>query len=159
MRKLWMAPAGLHIEPGRLEDARDLARIHEQGFYRGWSTSEFEAFLADPACPVYVACDARRRLFGFALVRIAADEAELLTIAVDRKYRGKGIGQALMRAAFEDLLLTPAQKMFLEVAEDNAPAIRLYQGEGFVATATRQGYYPRPDGSRASALVMMRDLG
>ena len=159
MRKLWMAPAGLHIEPGRAGDARDLARIHAQGFYRGWSAGEFDSFLAEPATPVYIACDARRRIAGFALIRIAADEAELLTIAVDPKFRGKRIGQALMRAAFEDLQLTPARKMFLEVAEDNVAAIRLYKGEGFVTTATRKGYYPRPDGSQATALVMMRDLG
>ena len=36
MIKLWMAPAGLHIEPGETKDASELARIHAQGFYRGW---------------------------------------------------------------------------------------------------------------------------
>jgi ribosomal-protein-alanine N-acetyltransferase len=159
MIKLWMAPAGLHIEPGRVADAKELARIHALGFYRGWPVGEFESFLADDSTPVYVACDARRRIAGFALIRIAADEAELLTIAVDPKWRGKRIGQALLRAAFADLLLSPARRMFLEVSEDNGAAIKLYQREGFATISSRKGYYPKPDGSQATALVMARDLG
>ncbi|HTN63296.1 MAG TPA: GNAT family N-acetyltransferase, partial [Devosia sp.] len=137
----------------------DLARIHAQGFYRGWPREELDGFLGEPTTPVYVACDAKRRIAGFALIRHAADEAELLTIAVDPKWRGKRVGQALLRAAFDDLLLTPARRMFLEVDEQNAAAIRLYKGQGFSAIGARKGYYPRPDGSAATALVMARDLG
>ena len=159
MMKLWMAPGGLHIEPGQSNDAGELARIHAKGFYRGWPREEFIGFLTEPSTPLYVACDAKRRIAGFALIRHAADEAELLTIAVDPKWRGKKVGQALLRAAFEDLLLTPARRMFLEVDEQNAAAIRLYTGQGFVRVGTRNGYYPRPDGSAATALVMARDLG
>lgn len=159
MIKLWMAPAGLHIEPGKMADARELARIHAQGFYRGWPAGEFESFLADPATPVYVACDARRRIAGFALIRVVEDESELLTIAVDPRWRGKHIGQALLRALFDDLRMTPARRMFLEVSEDNAAAIKLYMREGFATISSRKGYYPKADGSQATALVMARDLG
>ena len=159
MIKLWMAPAGLHIEPGRMGDARELARIHALGFYRGWPVGEFESFLGDINTPVYVACDARRRIAGFALIRVVADEAELLTIAVDPKWRGKHIGQALLRAGFDDLLTTAARRMFLEVSEENAPAIALYRRQGFATISSRKGYYPKADGTQATALVMARDLG
>jgi ribosomal-protein-alanine N-acetyltransferase len=159
MIKLWMAPAGLHIEPGQPKDASDLARIHAQGFYRGWPAGEFTSFLNEADTPVYVACDAKRRIAGFALIRIAADEAELLTIAVDPKWRGKRIGQALLKATFDDLLMSPARRMFLEVSEDNAAAIKLYGKAGFATISSRKGYYPKPDGSAATALVMARDLG
>ena len=159
MIKLWMAPGGLHIEPGQTRDASELAAIHAKGFYRGWPSGEFASFLSERDTPVYVACDARRKIAGFALIRIAADEAELLTIAVDPKWRGKKIGQALLRAAFDDLLMSPARRMFLEVSEENVAAIKLYRGQGFASIAQRVGYYPRPDGSAATALVMARDLG
>ena len=92
-------------------------------------------------------------------MRIAADEAELLTIAVDPKWRGRGLGHALLNAAFDDLLMSPAKKMFLEVSEENTAAIKLYQRHGFTTISSRKGYYPRPDGSAATALVMARDLG
>jgi ribosomal-protein-alanine N-acetyltransferase len=159
MMKLWMAPGGLHIEPGETRDAKDLARIHAQSFYRGWPATDFVTFLADRNTPVYVACDARRRIAGFALIRTVADEAELLTIAVDPRWRGKGVGRALMDAVFADLMLSPARRMFLEVDEQNHAAIRLYEKLGFARISTRKGYYPRPDGSAATALVMARDLG
>jgi ribosomal-protein-alanine N-acetyltransferase len=159
MMKLWMAPAGLHIEPGQMGDARELARIHATGFYRGWPETEFAEFLDEASTPVYVACDSKRRIAGFALIRIAADEAELLTIAVDPKWRGKRVGAALLRAVFDDLLMSPARRMFLEVSEDNQAAIRLYKSQGFDTISQRKGYYPKPDGSAATALVMSRDLG
>jgi ribosomal-protein-alanine N-acetyltransferase len=159
MIKLWMAPAGLHIEPGRMADAKDMARLHALGFFRGWPVAEFESFLGDDATPVYVACDAKRRIAGFALIRVVGDECELLTIAVDPKWRGKGIGRALLEAVFDDLLMSPARRMFLEVSEENVPAIKLYQREGFSTISSRKGYYAKPDGSQATALVMARDLG
>ena len=159
MIKLWMAPAGLHIEPGKMADADELARIHAKGFYRGWPTAEFASFLGERDTPVYIACDAKRRIAGFALIRIAADESELLTIAVDPKWRGKRIGEALLKAAFDDLLMSPAKRMFLEVSEDNANAIKLYRRQGFETISSRKGYYPKPDGTAATALVMARDLG
>jgi ribosomal-protein-alanine acetyltransferase len=159
MMKFWMAPGGLHVEPGETRDARDLARIHAQSFFRGWPTEEFASFLADRNCPVYVACDARRRIAGFALIRTVADEAELLSIAVEPRWRGKGVGRALMDAVFADLMLSPARRMFLEVDEQNHAAIRLYEKLGFSTISARKGYYSRADGSAATALVMARDLG
>ncbi|KKB07897.1 ribosomal protein S18-alanine N-acetyltransferase [Devosia chinhatensis] len=159
MMKLWMAPGGLHVEPAESGDAKDLARIHAQSFYRGWPSEDFASFLGDRTSPAYIACDSRRRIAGFALIRLAADESELLTIAVDPRWRGKGLGKALMDAVFADLMLSPARRMFLEVDEQNEAAIRLYARLGFARISARKGYYARPDGSAATALVMARDLG
>lgn len=159
MMKFWMAPGGLHVEPAETRDAKDLARIHGQSFYRGWPTSDFQSFLEDRNTPAYIACDAKRRIAGFALIRTVADEAELLTIAVEPRWRGKGVGRALMGAAFADLMMSPARRMFLEVDEQNHAAIRLYEKLGFSTISSRKGYYPRADGSAATALVMARDLG
>jgi ribosomal-protein-alanine N-acetyltransferase len=159
MMKFWMAPGGLHVEPAETPDAKDLARIHGQSFYRGWPTADFQSFLEDRNTPAYIACDAKRRIAGFALIRTVADEAELLTIAVEPRWRGKGVGRALMDAAFADLMMSPARRMFLEVDEQNHAAIRLYQKLGFSTISSRKGYYPRADGSAATALVMARDLG
>ncbi|MDR3475360.1 MAG: ribosomal protein S18-alanine N-acetyltransferase [Devosia sp.] len=160
METVWMAPRGLHIEPGAVRDAEAIARLHASGFYRGWPREEFAAYLADiEATPALVACDPKRRIAGFAMLRLAADEAELMTIAVEPRWRGKGVGAALLRAAFANLLMSPARRLFLEVAADNAPAIALYRGHGFAEIGRRNGYYARPDGAPATALVMSRDLG
>ncbi|HWJ88237.1 MAG TPA: ribosomal protein S18-alanine N-acetyltransferase [Pelagibacterium sp.] len=157
---LWLAPAGLHVARGEVRDAPALARLHAGGFFRGWPTAEFEAYLADPATtPAYVATDAKRTIAGFALLRLADDESELLTIAVDPKRRGKGIGRALLAAALSDLTMTPVTTMFLEVDEANGAAIALYRRFGFVPVGTRKAYYPRPDGTAATALVMRAPIG
>lgn len=158
MLNLWTAPHGLHVESGRIEDAEALARLHAAGFYRGWPREDFSAFLAERETLSLVACDARRRIAGFALIRVAAAEAELITIAVDPKWRGRGVGAALLRAGLEALRMTPAQKIFLEVAEDNPAAGALYRKHGFTMVARREAYYARADGRPAAALVMRRDL-
>lgn len=157
--KLWMAPAGLHVEPGKVDHAETLATLHAGAFYRGWPATEFAAYLNDPErTPAYIAANAKNRIAGFAMLRLAEDEAELLTIVVEPKWRGKGIGAALLRAAFDDLLMTPVRRMFLEVEDANAPAIALYNGLGFAQVAKRKGYYPKPGGEPATALVMRREL-
>jgi len=157
--KLWMAPGGLHIEPAQPGDADTCARLHALGFYRGWPREDFAAYIAGRDTPTYVACDAKRKIAGFAMIRLAADEAELITIAVDPKWRRKGVGLALLRAVIADLRMTSARKLFLEVAADNPAALRLYGKLGFVKLAERQGYYERADGQPATAIVMARDLG
>jgi len=159
MIKLWMAPHGLHIEPADPEDASSVAKLHAQGFYRGWPREDFATYITGRDTPLYVACDAKRRIAGFAMLRLAADEAELITIAVDPKWRKKGVGLALMRALFEDLRMTPARRLYLEVAADNPAALRLYAKLGFAKLSERQGYYARDDGRPATAIVMARDLG
>lgn len=157
--KLWLAPAGLHIEPAQVGDADAVAKLHAAGFYRGWSREEFAAYIMGEGTPVYVACDAKRRIAGFAMLRYLGDDAELITIAVDKKWRKKGVGLALMRALFDDLLMSPAKRLILEVATDNTAALRLYGKLGFKTIGERRGYYPRPDGTPATAIVMARDLG
>lgn len=157
--KLWMAPGGLHIEPAQPGDAQMLARLHEAGFYRGWPVEDFTNYINDQKrTPVYVACDRNRKLAGFMILKLAVDSADLLTIAVDRWQRSRGIGTALLRAGFDDLRMSPVTHMLLEVEEENHPAIKLYRNHGFAEISRREGYYAKPDGGAAAALVMRCDL-
>ena len=158
MVRSWMAPLGLHIEPAQPRDADAVAKLHAQSFYRGWPRQDIEAYLLDSDTPTLVACDSKRKVAGFAMLRLLGDDVELMTIAVEPKYRGKGIGAALLHACFEDLLMTASKRMVLEVAADNPAAIRLYGKLGFTKVSERKGYYARPDGQPATALVMARPL-
>ena len=102
-------------------------------------------------------------LFGFALCRVVADECELLSLAVAKSARGRGIGGGLVdvvidqlrRMQAEDTLIT---KLFLEVAEDNIEAQRLYKKRGFGPIGRRPGYYHRDNGPAMAALTFAANL-
>ncbi|MBU8544732.1 MULTISPECIES: GNAT family N-acetyltransferase [Roseomonadaceae] len=91
---------------------------------------------------------------GFVLARVAADEAEILTLAVVPAARRAGLGSALLAEAMAGAVLRGAQAMFLEVSERNVAARALYAAAGFAEVGRRRRYYP--DGS--DALVLRRDL-
>jgi ribosomal-protein-alanine N-acetyltransferase len=139
--------------------ASDVARLHRLGgFARGWSITECESLLADRS----VCADGSRLRDGTiaaaALSRRAGDEAEVLVVLVDPAMRSLGIGHRLMETHLQTLLHGGIHRVFLEVDENNAPARALYARFGFTEAGRRPGYYPKPDGTRATALVLRRDL-
>lgn len=77
---------------------------------------------------------------GFALTRGAADEEELLLIAVAPDMRGRGVGNALMERFTRDARARGAEKLFLEMREAN-PAEALYRRHGFTVVGRRANYY------------------
>ncbi|BDG70842.1 hypothetical protein Rmf_07710 [Roseomonas fluvialis] len=87
---------------------------------------------------------------GFAMGRVAAQEAEVLTLAVHPAARRGGAGAALMRALMTAAAQRGASDMFLEVSEQNAAARRLYARLGATEAGRRRRYYP--DGSDALVL-------
>ncbi len=94
---------------------------------------------------------------GFALGRVAADEAELLTIAVDPGHRLQGIGRACCAAFEAEAKSRGAVRAFLEVAATNEAARRLYLASGWIRNGRRQAYY-RTSAGRADAILMSRCL-
>lgn len=95
---------------------------------------------------------------GFALARLAADEAELLSIGVVPECRRAGIARRLVAASVERAGSAGAAALFLEVGEANQPARLLYEGLGFHIVGRRPQYYRSPDGGLEDAVVMRRDL-
>ncbi len=94
---------------------------------------------------------------GFALCRNAADEAEILSLGVTPEARRGGVGRALLRAIVAYGSLGGVRRLYLEVAEDNLAAQRLYRAAGFAQVGRRSGYYRRPTGS-VSALVLAWEM-
>ena len=147
------------IRPLRPDRAEDCAAIHRGAFARSWSAREFARLLADGSTLASAALDpASGRMRGFAISRLAADEAEVLTIVVDRAWRGRGVGRDLLREHLSRATFSGARAMFLEVDPGNAAAIALYRRFGFRDVGRREGYYRGLDGKTAAALVMRKDL-
>lgn len=158
LRRRPAAPA----RTGRLDvaQAREVAALHHQGaFARLWEPGECAALLADPAVLADgVFSGSAAEPCGFVMSRIAADEAEILSIVVARTGRRSGLARSLLAAHIAGLAAQGVARLFLEVEEANAAALGLYRQFGFAEVGRRQGYYPKPDGSRVSALVMRLDL-
>jgi len=147
------------IRPLRADRSEDCAAIHASAFAHPWDAGEFATLLTGASTLASAALDpASHRLRGFALSRLAADEAEILTIAVDPGERRRGVGRDLLAEHLRQATLAGARALFLEVEAENAAAIALYHRFGFVQVGSRAAYYRRADGKPATALVMRRDL-
>jgi ribosomal-protein-alanine N-acetyltransferase len=141
------------------EWSRQAAAIHKDFFARPWSAGEVEDLLRQSGSVADVATDGPgKTLYGFAISRLLAPEAELLTIAVDRRKQGSGVGRGLLTAHLSRLAAQRAERVFLEVDEANAPALKLYRSLGFREVGKRPGYYPGKNGERTTALVLRGDL-
>ncbi len=132
----------------------DLAALHRAAFdqQRPWTAAEFSALLDSPF--VFLCGDPH----GFALGRVIAGEAELLTLATHPEQRRRGLGRKWLHAYENQARERDATDFFLEVARDNANAIALYRSAGYDHSATRSDYYRHPDGHSVDALIMTKTL-
>jgi ribosomal-protein-alanine N-acetyltransferase len=146
------------ISEAATRDAATMARLHSASFHRGWSEHELESLLLDRSVIAHRAMSGSK-LVGFILSRIAADEAEILSVAVAASRRSRGLARQLLDLHLRRLAGLGTKSVFLEVDPDNVPARRLYQRAAFQEVGSRPGYYPQPaGGTSAAALVLRRDL-
>lgn len=138
-------------------DATAIAALHAASFRRGWSEQEVEALLLDRRVIAHRATIGGK-LAGFIIARQAADEAEILSVAVMSRRRGRGLARNLLTLHLRRLAGLGTRAVFLEVDESNGPAIRLYDRAGFREVGKRPNYYAAPNGKPAAALVLRRDL-
>jgi len=147
------AKAELVMAEARPRDAAAIAKLHGASFKRGWGEDEFQTLLADRAVIAHRATIGAAPI-GFILSRLAAGEAEILSVAIAPNWRGRGFARPLLDLHLRRLAGLGVRAVFLEVDEHNAPANALYRRAGFHQVGRRQGYY---DGE-ATALVLRRDL-
>src|SRR5262249_44538191 len=119
--------------------------------------SEFETMLSERNTLVH-RLRLGRKTIGFAVSRMGADEAEILSVAVERAYRGRGLSRNLLLTHMGHLAGRGVPTIFLEVEENNLPARRLYDRVGFVVVGRRERYYKQPGGEHLNALLMRRGL-
>jgi ribosomal-protein-alanine N-acetyltransferase len=136
--------------PASASDAPTLAALHAAAFEAPWSAADISGLLAGPGAYALTLPD------GFILARALAGEAEVITLAVRPAARRHGLASALLQAATVQALAAGAETLFLEVAEDNAPAIALYGRSGFSLVGRRRGYYARPGGAGPVDALIMR---
>jgi [ribosomal protein S18]-alanine N-acetyltransferase len=153
----WRRGGFVAVEPATTRDARRFAEIHRASFAHGWGEGEFERMLTERNTLLHRLSKGRRTV-GFAVSRVGADEAEILSIAVDPACRGRGLSRTLLLTHLGHLAARGVRRIFLEVEENNGPACRLYRSQGFAVVGRRERYYKQPSGEQLNALLMRRDL-
>lgn len=150
------------VRAASVEDATMIATVHGEAFERGWSDGEIEVLMRQDNVSALAAeyhnAFGHRSAAGFVLFRTAADEAEILTVAVNQASRRRGVGRALMEEAIRRLYSERIGSLFLEVDSGNAAAIALYEGLDFIPVGERSGYYAQGPAPARGALVMRRDI-
>lgn len=148
--------SGPAIRASDAASAASLAALHRACFDEAWDEAAMRELLAMPGAFAYEAGDPAS-LDGLVIARIAGGEAEILTIGVRPEVRGSGLGRRLLEAAAIHAAALGAEALFLEVAEDNRAALRLYETSGFYLVGMRPGYYRR-EGAPVAARTLKLDL-
>ncbi|MBQ3565430.1 MAG: ribosomal protein S18-alanine N-acetyltransferase [Alphaproteobacteria bacterium] len=128
------------------DDAEKIFEIQKDCFIGSelWTKKALEDFVSDKFTFGFI------DEHGFILCREIFDEVEIISFAVSPKFRRQGIGRRLMNAVIEK---SNDKSVFLEVAENNFPAIKLYTEVGFRQISKRANYYQSQNGQQ-TAIVM-----
>jgi ribosomal-protein-alanine N-acetyltransferase len=127
-----------------------MVRAFDPAYGEAWTLPQLAGVMLMPGTWLTIArLDAAP--LGFTLVRSVLDECELLLLAVDPLWRGRGVGETLLRSSLTTARRRGITSMNLEVRSTNN-AIRLYEKTGFEYVHRRPGYYRGKDGQLHDAL-------
>ena len=153
---------GLHsfrIVAASRQDAAEVAAAHARLFDEPWNQHEIDRLLDGPAALAILARSIQTNaVAGFVIAHAAADEADILSIGVTPEWQRCGVARRLVLDLSTVAAAKGAKHLYVDVAADNAPAIALYAGLGFLGRGRRKGYYVRRPGPASDALLLARAL-
>ena len=153
-----MASGDLDVRRAGPAEAAVLAALHAACFPdQPWDGSAMAEILALPGSLALLALQDGLPV-GFALGRLMADEAEVLSLGVLPARRRRGAGRALIAALSRQAGGLGARALYLEVAADNQAAQALYRALGFEESGRRRAYYRNGAGPAVDALLLRRAL-
>lgn len=149
------------LATARVADLAAVMRVMDAAFDpaygEAWSRAQLLTLFALPSARVCLAWDGEQPC-GFSAARIAGPESELLLLAVDPAWRGRGIGAALISDWQAWGRGEGAEDYFLEMRADN-DAVHLYERSGFSECGRRKDYYRGGDGMIRDAITMRHSSG
>ena len=130
-----------------------IAAIHRVCFEESWNEKSIAEILKMAGAIGLLVCAKNKRPKGFILLRIAADEAEIISIGIVPESRQKGFASILLQKAIKLVVMSNVIKMLFEVAEDNIAARALYEKFGFQIVGRRSGYYRHSSKKKLDAII------
>ena len=127
-----------------------VAELEKQNFSEPWSENSVRGELTNSLALWLVALDGDT-VVGYVGSQTVLGEADMMNIAVADSHRRRGIARMLVRELIDRL---DARMLTLEVRASNAPAIALYESEGFAQIGLRKNYYRKP---KEDALILRKE--
>lgn len=152
--------ASVALEYGDLAQLNTVMRIMQTAFSshygESWNNNQCRSMLSLPGTQLIIA-SYNDEPCGFTISRKVVDEEELLMIAVDPLYQGKGIGLVLLEQLIAIATNNSIAAIFLEVRHNN-PAQSLYKRIGFQQVGLRPGYYTGENKEKFDAITYRKSL-
>ncbi len=143
----------IKIRNFEMPDIRRVMGIEEESFLDGESEMYIEIYREWP--DGFLVAEKEDKVIGFVVVVLTPEgESRIFALAVDSRYRGKGVGRALLKVAFSMLRQIKIGYVRLEVRVSNQVAERLYRSMGFMEIGFIPFYYQNGEG----AIVMRKVL-
>jgi ribosomal-protein-alanine N-acetyltransferase len=144
------------LRPAVEGDLGEVVRIERACFADPWTEESFRRLtVGEPAIFLVAVFPPDSAIAGYAIAFSVGEDAEVLNVAVDPSFRGKGLAGQMLDAVLIELGARGVRTAFLEVRESNRAARALYGSRGFTEIGRRIRYYRRPV---EDALVMRRIL-
>lgn len=137
------------------EDLKMVSDIERRNYEFPWSHGVFrDCLLAGYQCMALVRDN---YVIGYGILSIAAGEAHILNLCVDKEFRARGYGERLLDELLYRARSAKVDEIFLEVRPSNETALGLYRKKGFHQVAARPAYYQSHEG-REDAAVLSKKL-
>ncbi len=135
------------LRPMREEDLPAVMAIETVSFSNPWSEETFRGELQNrPISHAFVILYGPTvRVVGYLIYWQIQQDVQVNNIAVHPEFRGRGIGEAALRAGLKKAVAEGAAYVTMEVRPSNLPALALYRKMGFKVLGVRPGYYTNPD--------------
>jgi ribosomal-protein-alanine N-acetyltransferase len=148
-----MTAVAIDVRPLTLTDLDDIDEIEQRAYVTPWSRTMFASEIAKPSSICLGAFEGER-LVGYVINSRYVDAWHVMNVAVDPRYRRRGIASRLLDRLFELTADDGRRGYTLEVRVSNDGAIALYERLGFERRGIRRGYYTD---NREDALIMWRE--
>ncbi len=142
------------------EHVSQIAALEAAAFSLPWDEAAIREELENPLALWLVAegeagVGEAKTVLGYVGSQTCFEDADILNVCVAPEARRRGIAAALMREL--ELRLAPkgVERITLEVRTSNVPAIRLYEGLGYIRVGLRKNYYEKP---REDALILQKRI-
>lgn len=127
----------------QVPDLEQVCAIEKGIFSDAWSRQGFVDSLNNEHAILLCVVD-KDQVLGYCCLYTMIDEGEIVNVAVDERYRKKGIGAVMIAELLNLGREKGVEQFYLEVRESNIPAQRLYQKMGFETAGIRKNFYEKP---------------